>query len=313
MKPKVCIYTTTYRNEEITKEVIKSYLKQTYENIEVHVYDNGLAEGFDELCYFIEGLKNPKVNYHSNSTQIGHRMNYGRIFSELDSESFALILASDMGLAPNAVERMLTLLQNSNSQVTYSNYINYDISCKPVDQVFSFESYPYEKIDLGLEESCTVDSVELIKEYFSPRNIKGEFNGFSLFGALFDSRLLQNLPPDYLRFAGHGAEHFLSMILLMRSSRISLCSEHLILNVFGRPRIGGTQRIIGDIYRIDTIVAAQAVIDDYYMHLTAMGLDIDAARLSQIEKAKYFQKNYSGFNFIAQKIIDDNKYFFHSN
>jgi glycosyltransferase involved in cell wall biosynthesis len=65
MKSKVCIYTPAYRNEETTKEVIKSFLNQTYENVEVHVYDNGLAEGFDELHYFIEELKNPKVNYHS--------------------------------------------------------------------------------------------------------------------------------------------------------------------------------------------------------------------------------------------------------
>ena len=299
----------SYRNEQTTKAVVLSYLAQTYENLEIRIFDNGAPENAYALRDFVVKLNDPRVCFHANIRQISATYNYGRIFAELDSNALALILSSDMGLAPNAVEVMVNSLEKSGSSAVYPGYRYYDVSNIDPDIELDFDTWPYRNEFHGNTISKKKASKEIFLEFFDEANLIGEFSGFSAFGAMFDPNFLRNFPTEWSGFAGHGIEQFVSMNLLLRMESVFLNSENLIFNVYGRPRIGGTQRLDSDIYRIDCILAAQKVIEDNVMLLESKGLDVDRLRILQIKKAKYFLDKYSGFERYASMVIRQNEYF----
>lgn len=308
MSAKVCIYVPTYRNEQTTIPVLQSYLNQSYRNIEIHVYDNGYPEGYYGIKEFIFSQNDSRIHYHPNESQLGHVGNYRRIFSEIQMTSLALVLSSDQGLVPNAIEVMVRAKEDSKADIIFSAYKNFDVSNLDSNSVFSFAEHPHIIEILGIKANKTFSSLEIFELFFSDENINGEYYGFSLFGSLFDARLLQNLSDKWSSFAGHGGEHYLSMTILLRSKLVHLLSDALLLNVWGRPRIGGTERCMSDIYRIDCIMSAELILEEYSMLLESRGISLSSLRNSQIKKAEFFLNHYSGFRDYALGIIQNNKH-----
>ena len=308
MLPRVTIYLPTYKNEGTTAVVIKSFLDQTYKNIQIKIFDNGASVGAYKIRNFISSLNDTRVLLHENITQIGHRLNYGQILSSVDPNSLAMILPSDYGLAPNAIQRMVEILLGTNSSIVYTSCREYDIRKMKNKVNFSFANSSFIEVNHGDINTSKLSSVDVLKKFYSDENINGEFNGYSIFGSLFEGNLLSNFPSEWSGFAGHGFEQFLSLSLLLRSESVYYCNENLLYNIIGVPRIGGTERLESDIYRIDCIMATQRIIEDYSILLESKGIDVDELRLSQIEKARYFLKHYSGFRKYALRIIHANQF-----
>jgi len=186
MKAKVCIYVPTYRNEQTTVPVLQSYLNQSYENIEIHVYDNGYPEGNCGIKEFIFSQSDPRIHFYPNESQLGPAANYRRIFSELKMTSLALVLSSDQGLASNAIEVMVRAKEDSKADIVYSAYKNFDVSSLDSNSVFSFSEHPFTVETLGIMANQTYPSMQVFENFFSDENLIGEYYGFSLFGSLFD-------------------------------------------------------------------------------------------------------------------------------
>jgi hypothetical protein len=215
-----------------------------------------------------------------------------------------MVLSSDIGLADNAIEVMLQAKKEEEVEIVYSAYRTYDVSNFENWSSFSFDSYPFRKTFLNLNGK--VDAHEILFRFFGSENLKGEFGNFSFFGALFNGELAQRLPSTWRRFKYHGGEQFLSMILLLRGKNVYLLNKDLMLKFFGHPRLGGTERMKGDIGRIECLMASQEILDSYDFWLIGQGADLNLFRQSQIDKANYFLNNYNDFEGYADEVISKN-------
>jgi glycosyltransferase involved in cell wall biosynthesis len=303
---KVIIYVPTYRNERIFNACLTSYLCQTYSNIEVHIFDNSAADGFQDIEKLVFKKADPRVRYIKNQSQIGASGNYEKILANFDSTSLGIILASDMALAPNAIEKLVHFKNLHEANVAKASVRNYNISDQELEADFSFENKEFMALDKLSFETRLFSSHELLERYFSEENIKGEFFKFSLFGSLIDGDIVRSLGTGYRRFKFHGGEQYLSMNLLVRSTRIIYIAEELNYNFYGHARLGGTERLATDIGRIECIEACQMIIDENDLFLISNGVNVNRFRASQIDKARYFQEHYKGFNGYPQRVVHIN-------
>jgi glycosyltransferase involved in cell wall biosynthesis len=304
---KVRIYVPTYRHESTFDPVLTSYQNQTYQNLEIHVYDNSAAESHFEIRELIKDKADSRIFYHPNRTQVGALNNYHKMFREANRDGFLIFLASDQGLTSDAISRMLEVKKDSKADIVFSGYRNFDISSLDLKSIFAFETHPFEIEMLGYKSSQLFSSFELLGNFYNSNNIKGEYYGFSLFGSLFDGNLIENLPASFRRFKQHGYEHYLSMYLLLNSSTVFFLAEDLMANIYGRERIGGTERMNNDLSRIECIAAAQNILDEFDFLMEGLGINLINFRKSQVDKCLYFKENYKGFNGYIEEILNKNR------
>lgn len=304
---KVRIYVPTYRHESTFDSVLTSYLNQSHQDLEIHIYDNSAADSYFEIRALIENKADSRIIYHQNRTQIGALNNYHRMLNDANTDGLLLFLASDQGLASNTISKMLEVKKDSKSDIVYSGYRNFDISSLNPKSIFAFEELSYEIEMLGYKSSQLFSSHELLKNFYNSNNIIGEYYGFSFFGSLFEGSLIENLPVTFRRFKQHGYEHYLSMYLLLNSSTVFFLAEDLMLNIFGRERIGGTERVTSDLGRIECIAAAQNILDEFDFLMEGLGLNLINFRKSQVDKCLYFKENYKGFEGYLEEILIKNR------
>ena len=306
---KVIIYTPTYRNEHIFSLVLDSYLRQTYENIEVRIFDNSLADGFDCIQRICSQKSDPRLIYISNNSQIGAHGNGSRILGSVDFNSLAMVLASDMALADKAVEELISLRASTGAPIIMPATRNYSSSRLKEYPGRNFFDQPFESLQPLSESITTLQSLSVLEKYYGYDNLSGEFFKFSFFGCLFDGALIAGLGRNYLRFKFHGGEQYLSMNLLVRAGSITYSPSELLWNFYGHQRIGGTQRLDSDIGRMECILACQMILEENEFFLLAEGIDIIGMRKNQIDKAIYFKNHFRGFEKYADDIIERNKFF----
>lgn len=297
----VSIYVPTYRRIEVFETVLVSYLRQTHENIMIHIYDNSCAESYSAIKDLVRSVNDKRVKFVENTYQLGAHGNYDKILSNIRSDSLTMVIPSDVGLAQNAIEILVQSKKDNGASVIFPAYRTYDISSLKEWSSFSFDSHPHQKS--LLDEDGLVSAYELLYRFFGSENIKGEFSGFSFFGALFEGELAQRLSSRWRRFKYHGAEQFVSMNLLLRAQTVYLLNQDLLFNLFGHPRLGGTERMKEDIGRIECLLASQEILDNFDFWLFGQGMDLTLLRQAQIAKAKHFMKNYKGFQSYARDVI----------
>lgn len=303
---KVIIYTPTYRNEHIFSLVLDSYLGQTYKNIEVRVFDNSLADGFNCIQSICEKNNDSRLSYFANNSQLGAHASYYRILSSIDFNSMALVLASDMALAPDAIKEMISIRLASRSSIVMPATRNYLSSWLKEYPNREFFARPFTSLKSLTDSVSTLNKYEVLEKYFSPDNLTGEFFKFSFFGCLFDGALVAGIGRNYTRFKFHGAEQYLSMGLIIRSNNVSFTPSELLWNFYGHDRLGGTQRLNSDIGRAECILACQMILEENDLFLLADGVDIAKLRFKQMEKALYFKNNFKGFGDYIDYVIQRN-------
>lgn len=303
---KINIYVTTYRNVETFSIVLDSYLNQSYENIVVNIFDNSISEKFSEINDLVKQKKDNRINLINNHTQLGPHGNYWKALNSIDYSSMTIFMSSDMGLAPNALQRMASRLKESSSQIIMPAISEYELERVHANrEILMSHNSDYDKPSL-YEVAQEVDSMEIMKRYFSDENIAGDFFNFTFFGCLFYGDIMRAPPTNFLRFKQHGCEQYISMILLLRAQSVFCETEKLLRNILGVPRIGGTARLGDDLGRVECMSAAQLIIDEYDFILYGRGVDVSALRKSQIDKAEFFNMHFEGYNGYTDALIEKN-------
>jgi len=306
---KVIIYTPTYRNEHTFSLVLDSYLRQSYKNIEVRVFDNSLADGFKCIQSVCAQKKDARLTYTSNNSQLGAHGNYRRIFDSIDFNSLAIVLAADMALADDAIEELIAIRSSTRTPIVMPATRNYDSS--RLDKFWGREFFeqPYVSLEPLTDSTSILPTITVLERYFSHENVTGEFFKFSFFGCLFDGALMAGLGRNYSRFKFHGGEQYMSMNLLIGPDLMTYLPRELLWNFYGNERLGGTQRPNSDIGRMECIQACQMILEENEFFLAAKGMDIERLRMNQIQKAIYFKNHFIGFEKYADDIINRNKLF----
>lgn len=307
---KVIIYTPTFRNEKIFDAVLSSYLRQTYENIEIHIFDNSLADGYDDVFRLINEKNDKRIKYFYNQSQIGAHGNYHRIIDNINPDNLSIVLASDMGLHDCAIENLVNFKNMENVGIVMPASRNYSAELlKNNSNIFDFSVQSFMALEKLSIENRLFSAGEVIMKYYEYENISGEFFKFSFLGALFDGELARKLPQGWRRFKYHGLEQYLSIALLLRSDKLFYLADELLFNFIGHKRLGGTERSSTDIGRIECIEACQMIIEENDFFMFGSGFDVNKMRRSQINKAEYFLNHYNGFEGYPDRIISKNMKF----
>jgi glycosyltransferase involved in cell wall biosynthesis len=296
MDDTIHIFYPTYKNADVFAFVLNSCLTQDHKNIIVHVFDNSLADGSTEIQDACARTKDARVQFYGNLTNIGAAGNYNQILSRMKDKTLAVCLASDLGFAPQGLNKLFRALKQSGSPVVFGSTIMMPfagINAKPdlgTEEVFdTLAHYPKEL------RQVTCSGVDVVKEYYSPHNINGEFNYFSIFGALIYGPILHSINDAHRNFKFHGYEHYLSMQLAWACPTITRLRDACLLAVLGAPRIGGTERPMDHYTRLEPIVACQRFLESKYFALKPESGSTVPLLQSQIDKCDFFEANYAGY------------------
>ncbi|MBP9014835.1 MAG: glycosyltransferase family 2 protein [Smithella sp.] len=111
----VCI--PTYNRKLYLKEAVESVFRQTYQDYEVIILDDGSTDGTEEM---IKELNLPIRYYKQSNHGLPHP--YNRL-AELAKGDFICFLDSDDVLFDNAIERLVKAVNGSEDKIVYGSYV----------------------------------------------------------------------------------------------------------------------------------------------------------------------------------------------
>jgi glycosyltransferase involved in cell wall biosynthesis len=121
MSPKVSICTPTYNRKDYLKETLDSIFAQTYRDYEVTVVDDGSTDGTEQM---IKKTGYP-VRYYWQENQ-GEAATRNKLIGLAEGQFITFIDSDDL-LMPDAVERMVNVMEAENEEViVYGSYLRID-------------------------------------------------------------------------------------------------------------------------------------------------------------------------------------------
>ena len=304
----VDIFYPVYKNTTIFEFVLKSCLEQDHENIRIHIYDNAFAEGYFSTSKLVKKINDKRIIYHKNLVNVGHIANYAQIIAEMKKTRLSICLPFDIGFTKTGLSKMIQALIRTGASVVFPSA--YSASYK---DILSIEADHLQTNYINIlrtfqeESEIVLSGYEIVKEYFSEKNINGEYNDFSFFGALIVSSVIHAIESNFLNYRYHGFEHYLSMDLAINSSLVTRLSAPCLQAVIGSPRIGGTERPPDYFTRLEPIVACNDFLESKYFLLKKYFDDLGPFFTSQINKCQFFKDNYQGYQEEISRLIKNSK------
>jgi len=121
MSPKLSVCTPTYNRKDYVRETLDSIFAQTYKDFEVVVVDDGSTDGTEEM---IKRVGYP-VRYYWQENR-GEAATRNKLISLAEGQ-FITFLDSDDLLMPDAVERMINVMEAEDEEViVYGPYLRID-------------------------------------------------------------------------------------------------------------------------------------------------------------------------------------------
>jgi glycosyltransferase involved in cell wall biosynthesis len=110
-KPKVSIMIPTYNQSEFVEEAVKSALKQTYENLEVIVGDDGSTDKTEAI---VSAIDDARLRYIRHKDNLGRVGNYRKLLYEFVSGDYVVNLdGDDYYTDAGFISESIDLIQNS--------------------------------------------------------------------------------------------------------------------------------------------------------------------------------------------------------
>lgn len=308
MKPEsevVHLYVSAYGNDGVFGACLDSFLRQTYTNLRVHVFDDGVADGIESIRDLVHGKSDPRIIYHANPIRFGMPANDVQLFDHIDPAAKAMVLPGDMGLADDAVEKLLSLAADNSAQAVRASGESHDFTQLITGHPYDFGS-PLQRHPAFFEDERVVECSQILERYYGTENSRGDLFSFSFYGALFDGALMKKFDGGYRRFSFHGFEQYLSMQLALAANRVAFTPLPLLHDLVGQPRLGGHYRPVDAISRLECLEAGEQFIRRNFFALRYRDVDVDSLRMGQIEKARYFLDNFDGYRAYVEEIIKRN-------
>lgn len=129
--PKVSIGLAVFNGEKYIREAIDSILAQTFTDFELIISDNASTDRTEEICrdYVV---RDPRVRYQRNSTNIGGANNENLTF-QLSKGKYFRLAAHDDVLAPELIAKYVEVLDNEPTVVlVYSTIVKIDENGKHI-------------------------------------------------------------------------------------------------------------------------------------------------------------------------------------
>lgn len=172
--PLVSVNIAAYNAEDYIQEAIYSILKQSYENIEIVIADDGST---DNTRAIINSIKNDKIRLSHNNKNLGYLKTFNKLLFEAKGE-FITFLDADDFIHPNKLKlQMEAFSKDQELGLVGTNYAKVNLKGKLIDR----SSFPKEdeKIKKYLETNndvCILGSSVMVRK--EVRDIVGGYREF---------------------------------------------------------------------------------------------------------------------------------------
>lgn len=221
VSPLVCISVPTFEREPVARVCLESLKNQTYQKIEVAIYDNSKSEDIKTL---VDEIGDERFRYERNDPGISEVLinNHRRAFTPRGGK-YHMVLTSDYALDPSAIEKLVYVLENNKEvcAVTAGTKL-LDPNTGQYDTIIS-----HKLMEVGSynENEQALDSKDLILAAFK------SFSGVGFaFHTMVHSSLLENRLVSDIYF-NQASEHQFGLELLMLKSKIGYINEPLNINI----------------------------------------------------------------------------------
>jgi len=111
-KPLISVCVPAYNHEKYVIDAINSVINQTYQNLELIVIDDGSTDSTWEKLHSLKGKCDKRFKRTVFETQKNHGLLFteNRLFHELATGEYIVLLASDDKLLPTAIEKLFSFL-----------------------------------------------------------------------------------------------------------------------------------------------------------------------------------------------------------
>lgn len=174
---KISVIVPAYNSESTIERCLKSLIKQTYNNMEIIVINDGSTDKTDEIIRRIVAENFDKIKYISRENKgIGFTRNEGLKNATGDLIGFT---DSDDFVEPDMFEKMFLKMTESNADIVICNYNVCNLNSKnkvdiKLPNIVLFDDYPQiiNKIDFAPWNKLY--KKELFNDVFFPENLKYE-------------------------------------------------------------------------------------------------------------------------------------------
>lgn len=105
--PWVTFCMTTYKRPQFLKDQLQSILKQTFKNFNIIISDNDIDASAKKI---VEEIKDPRISYYSNETNLGMVKSFNRSLGRARSE-YVVMITDDDPVYPQMLETLYDLTQ----------------------------------------------------------------------------------------------------------------------------------------------------------------------------------------------------------
>lgn len=241
-----------YRNPEAVSWVVESVLRQSHEDVRVFVFDDGFSVGFREVRETLRIFGDERFMYRANARNLGHLENYRRCFAAVSSFPYGMVMPADVGLLPQSLEILLACMKESHAEIAYAPAKLF----KRLEEARAITSSRANASFLKKPiKTQAIPALNLLSEFFSDKNVAGEYTRFSVLGALGEGHLFHPLASLCSPYRFHGWEFQSSMFFAAGAKNITILREELRIAVTGLEKFGTAQRPKTDWTRIEPILA----------------------------------------------------------
>lgn len=160
--PLVCVCIPCYNAENTIEDTLRSLLAQTYENIEIHIFDNASS---DNSLHVVSKLDNPRLIVHRENSTSDAETNFTRCLN-LGRGKYTAIYHADDLYAPDIIENEVMFLEDNKEVggvLTFANII--DENSQRTKTVYAPLSLKLKRL-----ESASFDLITLYKAVLRENN-----------------------------------------------------------------------------------------------------------------------------------------------
>ena len=118
----ISVIVSVYNTEQYLAQCIQSILKQTYQNLELILVDDGSTDRSLAICTHYQELDSRVRVFHQSNQGVSKARNYGM---DVAAGNFITFVDSDDYVLPNYLEELFEALKSTGSQIAISDFQYY--------------------------------------------------------------------------------------------------------------------------------------------------------------------------------------------
>ena len=118
----ISVIVSVYNTEQYLAQCIQSILKQTYQNLELILVDDGSTDRSLAICTHYQELDSRVRVFHQSNQGVSKARNYGM---DVAAGNFITFVGSDDYVMPNYLEELFEALKSTGSQIAISDFQYY--------------------------------------------------------------------------------------------------------------------------------------------------------------------------------------------